>query len=133
MSTRSTSCSGTRNPSCSRSDPVGGADGAPGADVAGTGTVTGAPLGAGTRNDEEERDTAGSGSRALASNGRRRRASSRQRSLGRNLPAAIAVSAVLVALLLASLYIEPSVFVGLAAVAALLAVSELVQAFASRG
>ncbi|NHC44615.1 phosphatidate cytidylyltransferase [Motilibacter sp. K478] len=36
-------------------------------------------------------------------------------------------------LLLASLYVQPSVFVGLAAVAALLGVSELVQAFGSRG
>ncbi|WP_231134288.1 phosphatidate cytidylyltransferase [Motilibacter deserti] len=71
----------------------------------------------------------------MAANRRRRKAPSKRtpRNLGRNLPVAIAVSLVMGGLLLASLYVQPSIFVGLAAVAALLGVSELVQAFGARG
>ena len=64
---------------------------------------------------------------------RRKPATATKRSAGRNVPQSIAVGLGLVGVLLLSLYLVRSAFVGLASVAVLVAVWELTTAFGSRG
>ncbi|WP_231116318.1 phosphatidate cytidylyltransferase [Motilibacter rhizosphaerae] len=62
-----------------------------------------------------------------------RRSRRTARRAGRNVPQSIAVGVALIAVLLASLYVERAAFVGLAAVAVLVAVWEIAGALRTRG